>query len=82
MCDSLNSFGITLHSYCLRPNHYHLLIETSTGNLSKYVRQPDRNYAIYFNKKYNRVGHLRQGWFKVLGISEPAVQGVIKRNSK
>ena len=27
MCFYAKSFGITLHNYCLMPNHYHLLIE-------------------------------------------------------
>ena len=64
MCFYMKSYGITLHSYCLMSNHYHLLIETSTDNLSKFMRQLNMNYAIYFNKKYKRVGHLWQGRFK------------------
>jgi hypothetical protein len=54
------------------PNHYHLLIETSTDNLSKYMRQLNMNYAIYFNKKYNRVGHLWQGRFKSRYVTDEA----------
>ena len=72
MCNSLKSHGITLHNYCLMPNHYHLLIETSTGNLSKFMRQLNMNYAIYFNKKYNRVGHLWQGRFKSWYVTDEA----------
>jgi len=64
MCFYMKSYGITLHNYCLMSNHYHLLIETSTDNLSKFMRQLNMNYAIYFNKKYKRVGHLWQGRFK------------------
>ncbi len=45
-------------------NHYHLLIETTSGNLSLFMRQINANYAIYFNKKYKRVGHLWQGRYK------------------
>ncbi len=39
-------------------NHYHLLIETTSQNLSLFMRQINANYAIYFNKKYKRTGHL------------------------
>jgi len=60
----MKSYGITLHNYCLMSNHYHLLIETSTDNLSKFMRQLGMSYAIYFNKRYKRVGHLWQGRFK------------------
>lgn len=45
-------------------NHYHLLLEIKQENLSKFMRQLGMNYAIYFNKKYKRVGHLWQGRFK------------------
>jgi len=61
MCFHMKSHGITLHNYCLMSSHYHLLIETSTNNLSKFMRQLNMNYAIYFNKKYKRAGHLWQG---------------------
>jgi len=64
MCFYMKSYGITLHNYCLMFNHYHLLIELSSENLSKFMRQLNMNYAIYFNKKYKRVGHLWQGRFK------------------
>jgi len=45
-------------------NHYHILLEITRENLSKFMRQLNMNYAIYFNKKYKRVGHLWQGRFK------------------
>jgi hypothetical protein len=46
-------------------NHYHLLIENRHENLSLFMRQIDNaNYAIYFNKKYNRTGHLWQGRYR------------------
>ena len=72
MCFHMKSYGITLHNYCLMSNHYHLLIETSTDNLSKFMRQLNMNYAIYFNKKYKRVGHLWQGRFKSWFVTNEA----------
>ena len=64
MCFYMKSYGIILHNYCLMSNHYHLLIEITQENLSRFMRQLGMNYAIYFNKKYNRSGHLWQGRFK------------------
>ena len=72
MCFYMKSYGITLHNYCLMSNHYHLLIETKTENLSKFMRQLNMNYAIYFNKKYKRVGHLWQGRFKSWYVTDEA----------
>jgi putative transposase len=57
-------YGLTLHSFCLMPNHYHLLIEIFSDNLSLIMRQINSQYAQYFNKKYDRVGPLWQGRYK------------------
>ena len=72
MCFYLKSYGITLHNYSLMGNHYHLLIEITQENLSKFMRQLNMNYAIYFNKKYNRSGHLWQGRFKSWYVTDEA----------
>ena len=72
MCFYAQSFHIVIHNYCLMSNHYHLLIETKQENLSKFMRQLNMNYAIYFNKKYKRVGHLWQGRFKSWYVTDEA----------
>ncbi|MBN4053225.1 transposase [bacterium AH-315-L15] len=46
------------HAYCLMDNHYHLVIETPDGNLSKGMRQLNGVYTQTHNQKYRRVGHL------------------------
>ena len=53
-------------------NHYHLLIEIKDESLSKFMRQINMNYAIYFNKKYKRTGHLWQGRFKSWYVTDEA----------
>ncbi|SFV56762.1 hypothetical protein MNB_SV-3-838 [hydrothermal vent metagenome] len=72
MCFYMKSYGITLHNYCLMSNHYHLLIEIQHENLSKFMRQLNMSYAIYFNKKYKRAGHLWQGRFKSWYVTNEA----------
>ena len=64
LCKSCHTYKVNIHDYCLMDNHYHLLIETTSQNLSLFMRQINANYAIYFNKKYKRVGHLWQGRYK------------------
>ena len=44
------------HAYCLMKNHYHLLIETPNGNLSRGMRELNRVYTQGFNQRYGRVG--------------------------
>jgi REP element-mobilizing transposase RayT len=52
------------HAYCLMDKHYHLVVETPDGNLSKGMRQLNGVYTQAFNRRYRRVGHLFQGRFK------------------
>jgi len=57
-------YHLTIHSFCILDNHYHLLIKTRQKNLSLAIRFINSQYAIYFNKKMDRVGPLWQGRFK------------------
>ncbi|MGZ8546849.1 MAG: transposase [Sulfuricurvum sp.] len=64
LCKACKLYDVIVHDYCLMDNHYHLLLETKHENLSLMMRQVNSYYAIYFNKKENRVGHLWQGRFR------------------
>ncbi len=57
-------YGAVIHAYCLMGNHYHLLLETPRGNLSKILHYINGAYTTYFNIKRSRSGHLFQGRFK------------------
>ncbi|MES9857122.1 MAG: transposase [Sedimenticola sp.] len=54
------------HAYCLMDNHYHLVIETPDGNLSKVMRQLNGVYTQASNRRHHRVGHLFQGRYKAI----------------
>src|SRR5688572_17123679 len=58
------------HAYCLMDNHYHLVIETPDGNLSKGMRQLNGVYTQAYNKRHGRVGHLFQGRFKAILVQK------------
>lgn len=53
-----------LYGYCLMPNHFHLLIGSVDEPLSKIMQMLLRYYALYFNSKYEREGHLFQSRYK------------------
>lgn len=59
--------GIYVYTFCLMPNHVHLLIGNASPNLSLFIQKLANSYVYYFNRKYERSGHLFQGRFK----SEP-----------
>ena len=61
-------FSLIVHTYCLMDNHYHLLVETPEANISKAIQWLNVSYAVYFNKKRGRSGHLFQGRFKAYVI--------------
>ena len=58
------------HAYCLMNNHYHLVIETPDGNLSKGMRRLNGVYTQAFNRRHHRVGHLFQGRFKAILVQK------------
>ncbi|MEW5746485.1 MAG: transposase [Nitrospirota bacterium] len=58
------------HAYCLMDNHYHLVIETPEGNLSKGMRQLNGVYTQAFNKRRDRCGHIFQGRYKAVIIQK------------
>ncbi len=64
LCKACRVYKVNIHDYCLMDNHYHLLIQTTSENLSLFMRQVNSNYAIYFNKKYKRTGYLWQGRYR------------------
>lgn len=67
----LNNFTdtITLISYCLMPNHFHLLIkQTESAVIDRFMQSLFTRYTMYFNKKYHRVGPLFQGVYKAVRI--------------
>ncbi len=58
------------HAYCLMNNHYHLLIETPDGNLSKGMRQLNGVYTQRYNKRNKKIGHIFQGRYKAILIQK------------
>jgi putative transposase len=46
------------HTYCLMPNHYHLLVETPAPNVSAGMQRLNGIYAQWFNHLYGLSGHV------------------------
>jgi len=61
-------FGAMIHTYCLMGNHYHLLLQTPSKNLSQIMHFINCSYSNYFNKLNERSGHLLQGRYKAILI--------------
>ena len=61
LADSLAVHDVRVFLYCLMPNHLHLLVETPKGNLDRFMGSLLTGYAVYFNLRHQRAGHLMQG---------------------
>lgn len=65
-------YNLVCHAYCLMENHYHLLVETPDGNLSRGMHYLNGVYTQKFNGMHKRVGHLFQGRYKAILIEKDA----------
>jgi putative transposase len=54
----IRRFGWLCHSYCLMPNHYHLLIETPWPNIARGMHDLNSRFSHWFNTRHDENGHL------------------------
>ncbi|HYA27201.1 MAG TPA: transposase, partial [Acidobacteriota bacterium] len=57
---------LRIYAYCLMPNHVHLLVETGSTPLAKFMQGLQQSYTQYFNRSYRKVGHLFQGRYQAI----------------
>lgn len=56
--------GLDVYSFCLMPTHIHLLASPRENELHEPMRDLFSRYAMRFNKKYMRKGHLFAGPYR------------------
>ncbi len=72
-------YSIKLSSFSLMDNHGHLMLFRETLSLYKFMHRLLTTYSIYFNKKYERVGHLLQDRFKsIIVLDERHILNLLK----
>ena len=60
---------LSLLSYCLMPNHFHLFVfQKDPNTMSSFLQSIITKYSMYFNKKYKRVGPVFQGRYKAVMV--------------
>ena len=57
-------------AWALMSNHFHLLLKTGRVSISTVMRRLLTGYAMYFNRKNNRAGHLFQNRYKSILCQE------------
>jgi REP element-mobilizing transposase RayT len=64
LSECVGRFDWILPAYSLMPNHFHLMVQLTTETLSKGMQWLNSSYAIAFNRRHKRVGHVLQGRYK------------------
>jgi putative transposase len=60
----------TCYAWALIPNHFHLLLRTGTAPLSSVMRRLLTGYAVGYNLRHHRYGHLFQNRYKSILCEE------------
>lgn len=61
---------LAVYAYCLMDNHVHLVLQDDQNKISTIMKGIATSYAMFFNKKYNRVGHVFQDRFKSESVED------------
>ncbi|MBW8058684.1 MAG: transposase [candidate division NC10 bacterium] len=61
-------WGLKVYAYCLMDNHYHILLQTPQGGLSRTMRHLDGIYTQKFNRAHQRDGPLFRGRYRAILI--------------
>ena len=64
--------GINILAYCCMTNHVHLLLEEGDESISVTMKRLGIRYASWFNRRYDRVGHLFQDRFASRPVTDDA----------
>ena len=66
----LEATGTECLAWCLLPNHFHLLLRTHQTPLATFMRRLLTGYAVTFNLRHRRAGHLFQNRYKSIVCEE------------
>jgi putative transposase len=64
--------GTKLYAWALLPNHAHMLLRSGPAGLPRFMRRLLTGYAVTFNRRHHRTGHLFQNRYKSIVVEEDA----------
>ena len=74
-----NVCDYTVYGYCLMDNHVHILIRESKEEIASIMKRIGVRYVAWYNRKYDRCGHLFQDRFKSEAVEDDAYLLVVLR---
>jgi len=63
-------WNVNVAAYCLMTNHYHILLQTPDGNISRCMRHLNSVYTQRYNRKHGFDGQLFRGRFKSIIVCD------------
>lgn len=70
LAKATDRFHLDIYAFCLMSNHFHLFLRTEEGNLSRAMHWIISSYSGRFNRRHNESGHLFQGRYKSILVSD------------
>ncbi|MCK4503242.1 MAG: transposase [Desulfuromonadales bacterium] len=68
--EGAEQWNVRISAYSLLSNHYHLLIQTPLGNLSRFMRHLNGVYTQRYNRIHECDGQLFRGRYKAILVEE------------
>jgi len=63
--DILTSTGTICYAWAIIPSHFHIFLRTGTFPIATIMRRLLTGYAMYFNRRHRRYGHLFRNRYKL-----------------
>ena len=76
--EGVERFGHRALAFCLMDNHIHLAIQVSDFPLSRTMQNLSFRHSHWINSRHQRMGHLFQGRYKALLVSETEQHALAK----
>ena len=71
--------AVLVLAWCLMDNHYHLCLRTDGTRMGRMIRELEKTYARYFNKKTGHVGALFEGRFGSVWLPDLEATAYVSR---
>jgi REP element-mobilizing transposase RayT len=68
-----------IFAYCIMDNHYHMVLENSTGKMSDFMKLLNGNFGMYYRRRFGGQGYVFQSRFKSTIIEDDSylIQSII-----
>lgn len=77
--ETVETFGLEIHAYCLMETHYHLLVCSPRGEISRAMRHLNGVYTVRYNRLQKTDGPLFRGRYKSILVDADSYLAQVSR---